>query len=58
MDVKCCGSQDDPSWTEAVLFGRFGNEVACTGAFDEFEGTWDLKYNGTLYTAIMKTEGR
>lgn len=58
MDIKCCGSQDEASWTEAVLFDRRGNEVACTDAFDEFEGTWDLKHNGILYTAIMKTEGR
>lgn len=56
MDVKCCGSQDRRSWTEAVLFDQNGNEVASTDVFDEFEGTWDLKHNGILYTSIMKTE--
>lgn len=57
MDVKCCGCQDEPSWTEAVLFDQHGREVACSEVSDEFEGTWDLKHDGILYTAIMKTEG-
>lgn len=57
MDVKCCGCQDEPSWTEAVLFDQHGREVACSEVSDEFEGTWDLKHDGILYTAIMKMEG-
>lgn len=57
MDVKCCGSQDDPSWTEAVLFDRRGNEVAHTDVFDEFEGKWELVHEGILYTMIIKMEG-
>ena len=57
MDVKCCGSQDAPSWTEAVLFDRRGNEVAHTDVFDEFEGKWELVHESILYTMIIKMEG-
>ena len=57
MDVKCCGCQNESSWTEAVLFDEHGNELTCSEVCDEYEGTWDLKHNGILYTAIMKTEG-
>lgn len=57
MDVKCCGSKDEPSWTEGVLFDRRGNEVAHTDVFDEFEGKWELVHDGILYTMIIKMEG-
>lgn len=57
MDVKCCGSKDVPSWTEAVLFDRCGNEVAHTEVFDEFEDIWELEHDGILYTVIIKKEG-
>lgn len=57
MDVKCCGSNDVPSWTEAVLFDRRGNEVAHTEVLDDFEGVWELEHDGILYTTIIKTEG-
>lgn len=57
MDIKCCGCQDWRSWTEAVLFDRNGNEVACTDVCDEFVGPWELKHNGILYTTIVKTVG-
>lgn len=30
MDVKCCGSQDEVSWREAVLFDRNGSESSKT----------------------------
>lgn len=52
MDVKCCGCNDDPSWTEAVLF-QDGSEVCCTDVEEEFLGPWELDYNGRRYIAIV-----
>ena len=57
MDIKCCGSNDMPSWTEAVLFDRRGIEVAHTEVLYDFEGIWELEHDGILYTTIIKTEG-
>lgn len=45
MDVKCCGCDNDPSWTEAVLF-QDGSEVCCTDVEEEFLGPWELDDNG------------
>lgn len=52
MDVKCCGCNDDPSWTEAVLF-QDGSEVCCTDVEEEFLGPWELDYEGRRYIAIV-----
>lgn len=56
MDIKCCGCQDEPSWTEAVLFDQNGNEVACTEVCDEYDGTWELEYGGIVHRAIVHME--
>ena len=54
MSIKCCGSQDEPAWTEAVLFvkgeGQSYTEVACSDASDEYLGEWSLEYEGKPYT--------
>lgn len=52
MDVKCCGCNNDPSWTEAVLFQN-GSEVCCTDVEEEFLGPWELDFNGCRYIAIV-----
>lgn len=49
MDIKCCGCQDDSSWTEAVLFDMHGNELACTEVCDTFVDLWELEYGGVTY---------
>ena len=49
MDVKCCGCQDEPSWTEAVLFNQKGYELCCTDPDDDFEGEWRLEYDNEIY---------
>lgn len=49
VDVKCCGCQDAPSWTEAVLFDSSGYQLAYTEPSDEFTGPWELEYNGITY---------
>lgn len=63
MDVKCCGSQDEPAWTEAVLFthglGDYSNtlfEVAHTDPSDEFTGDWEIEYDGDTYRVTVEVE--
>lgn len=53
VDIKCCGVQfeegsSNTAWTEAVLFVN-GCQVAYTEPESEFEGTWELEYNGDTY---------
>lgn len=54
MDIKCCGSNDGPSWTEAVLFNSFGCEVVCSDVGETYEGEWKLEHNGIRYIAEVK----
>ena len=56
MDIKCCGCQDEPSWTEAVLFDEDGSQLCCTEPGDSFDGPWELQYAGIRYTVTIKTE--
>ena len=56
MDIKCCGTQDGPSWTEAVLFDEYGNQLCCTEPDYSFDGPWELQYEDTLYTVNIKTD--
>ncbi len=49
MDMKCCGCQDNPSWTEAVLFDTHGNQLACSEDCEGFLGPWELEYGGITY---------
>lgn len=56
MDIKCCGCQSEPSWTEAVLFNAKGGELCCTDPSDRFAGEWKLEHDETSYIATL-TEG-
>ncbi len=56
MDIKCCGCRDEASWTEAVLFDEYGNELTCTEVEEEFAGPWQLTYQGVTYIAVVKTD--
>lgn len=49
MDIKCCGSQDGPSWTEAVLFDDSDMEMTMTQPEEEFEGEWVIEHKGVTY---------
>lgn len=53
MDVKCCGAQEEGSWTEAVLFNENGVELCCSEVSDQYDGTWELEHNGRRYVAIV-----
>lgn len=57
MDIKCCGSQDEPSWTEAVLFDRHGCELTHTEVCEDYLGTWTLSHDGIRYVADVTTVG-
>ena len=49
MDVKCCGCQAEPSWTEAVLFDDHGYEIGCSDVEEDFDGPWELEVDGVRY---------
>lgn len=49
VDVKCCGCQDAPSWTEAVLFDSSGYQLTYTEPSGEFTGPWELECDGITY---------
>lgn len=47
MDIRCCGSQDGPSWCESILWAPTENgglyEVGCSdGVFDSILGNWEM----------------
>lgn len=54
MDVKCCGCQEESSWTEAVLFDEKGCQLTYTDVSDEFIGTWELTYKDATYIVEVK----
>lgn len=56
MDIKCCGCQNESSWTEAVLFDANGNQLCYTEPDEEFLGTWTLDYDGIDYTVQVVGE--
>lgn len=56
MDVKCCGCDDEASWTEAVLFDKEGHELSCTECSEDFLGVWELKYGDITYKAVVSPE--
>ena len=53
MDVKCCGAQEECSWTEAVLFDENGCELCYSEVSDRYDGTWELEYQNRRYVAIV-----
>lgn len=56
VDVKCCGSQDGPSWTEAVLFDRNGHELDFTQPSETFTGEWELTCDEDTYVVHVEAE--
>ena len=53
MDIKCCGAQDESSWTEAVLFNGSGSELCHSEVSDRYDGIWELEYRGRRYVTIV-----
>ena len=53
MDIKCCGCQDESSWTEAVLFAKANgggfSQVAYTEPDESYLGEWELEDEGNSY---------
>lgn len=48
IDIKCCGCNDETSWTEAVGFYH-GCEQFCTEPREEFFGDWEIEHNDAVY---------
>lgn len=42
MDIKCCGTQDDVAWTEAVLFDENGVQETYSEPDSSILGDWEL----------------
>lgn len=55
MDIKCCGCEDESSWTEAVLFLN-GSEICCSEVSEDFVGEWELEYDGNIYKVNVVVE--
>lgn len=53
MDIKLCGAREEKPWTEAVLFCN-GSEVCHSDVCEEFEGEWELEYNGNIYVVNVR----
>ena len=56
MDIKCCGCRDESSWTEAVLFDEKGCQLTFSEVEEEFEGTWELEYDGAHYCVDVRPD--
>lgn len=59
MDIKCCGSQDEAAWTEAVLFYPENGalyEVGCSDVEDTFDDEWELEYEDDKYVVNVVVE--
>lgn len=57
MDIKCCGVDNGPAFTEAVLFDKNGGQLAFTEPEEDYLGTWTLEHNGVTYIAVVETFG-
>lgn len=53
MDIKCCGSQDESAWAEAVLFNESGHELCHTECYNIITGEWCLEYGDTAYITTV-----
>lgn len=61
MDIDCCGVQyeeggSNTAWTQAVLYNSNGRELCCSEVMDEYDGTWELEYDGKKYIAEVVAE--
>ena len=61
MDIKCCGCQNENSWTEAVLFIPNKNggliEVCCSEVDESYLGEWELEFDGDSYVVEVVDGG-
>ncbi len=61
-DVKCCSVSSyeeggcNTAWTEAVLFDEHHHEVCVTDVCEEYEGIWELEYDGNQYKVEVMSE--
>lgn len=56
IDIKCCGSNNGPSWIEAVMFEN-GQELYCSECYDNILDTVSFTTdNGDVYNVIVCEE--
>lgn len=48
VDIKICGADYEPAWTEAVLF-KNGCECCCSECCDTLLGEWELEYKNKKF---------
>ena len=54
--ILCCGCRNESSWTEAVLFDEKGFQLTYSEVEEEFEGPWELEYNGVHYCVDVRPD--
>ena len=55
VDIKLnIGDEDEPNWTEAVLFNKEGQQIAYTEPEDTFTGEWYLTSDMDEYVVTVK----
>ena len=54
MDIRLCGADKGPAWTEAVLFERSGVQVCCTDPDDAFFQVWEIESDGVKYVVDVR----
>lgn len=47
---------NESSWTEAVLFDEKGFQLTYSEVEEEFEGPWELEYNGVHYCVDVRPD--
>ena len=52
IQVIGCG-EDDPAWTQAVLFSPEGEELGCSEVGESFLGEYTVQYQDTKYTVVV-----
>ena len=52
MDIRCCGIDDKPAFTKAVLLNHH-NEELCSTTSQKFVQHWQLQYKGDTYATDM-----
>ena len=61
MAIQVCSGEDDPAWTQGVLFhkvidesGEIGLiEVGCTEVGERLDGEYNVDFEGNVYTVVV-----
>lgn len=56
MDIKLCSGTEN-YFVDIVLFNKSGAQVCCDCGDDEYEGVYDLEYNGIIHRVVIAIKG-